>query len=424
VSEVKLLRADAVEPRATRWLWAGRIPLGAVTVFVGKPGLGKTTAEVELVAQLTTGRLQGEFILDPVACLVATAEDAVESTLVPRLIAAQADLKLVHFVTAETNGEATMLTLPDDIPTLAWEAEQVGARFLVVDPLVAFLPDKVNAWRDQDVRRALAPLARMAEQQNLAVMVTVHLRKEKADDVLGQIGGSVGLGAAARSVLLLASDPDAPDTPARVLAHAKCNVGPLTSSLGCQIEAASVPVSDGVIETSRLRFTGRREGIGAEDLLAVTERVAPRARDEAADFIRQELAAGPVPAAEMTTRAAALGIAEKTLKRAKQEVGVRSGKGKGSQTGAWYWELPPEGGAPAIAPTLDPLDLVDPLLGHDKEAKGAKEVKGGVPTGEATLSPDAFIAAAVEQLDAVELTAEQAAAYESAETLDFTGGTT
>gem|GEM_PF-4733526 len=46
-----------VVPQRLHWLWRGRIPLGALTLLEGDPGLGKALLTIDLIARLTTGRL-------------------------------------------------------------------------------------------------------------------------------------------------------------------------------------------------------------------------------------------------------------------------------------------------------------------------------------------------------------------------------
>lgn len=59
--------------------------------------------------------------------------------------------------------------------------------------------------------------------------------------------------------------------------------------------------------------------------------------DTAKAFLRELLANGPMPASEAEEAAKANGIKERTLDRARQELGVKSGK-DGDQ-GAWTWTL-------------------------------------------------------------------------------------
>src|SRR5207249_11464451 len=122
-----------------------------------------------------------------------------------------------------------------------------------------------NSHRDQDVRRALAPLARLAEETAAAVIAIVHLNKSEVPHVLGRVCGSVGFVAAARSVLLLGPDPDDPQGPTRVLAHAKSNLSPLAPALRLRIEERHL--DDLPIRTSVLVWCGEAAGVSAGDLL-------------------------------------------------------------------------------------------------------------------------------------------------------------
>jgi hypothetical protein len=63
------------------------------------------------------------------------------------------------------------------------------------------------------------------------------------------------------------------------------------------------------------------------------------ALEEAVEFLKEELAGGPVPSKELLKKAKAEGISEKTLRRAKSLLGVES-KMQGRER--WVWTLPGE----------------------------------------------------------------------------------
>ncbi len=44
-----------VEDVSLRWLWQGRIPLGAITMLDGDPELGKSLITIDLAARATRG---------------------------------------------------------------------------------------------------------------------------------------------------------------------------------------------------------------------------------------------------------------------------------------------------------------------------------------------------------------------------------
>lgn len=331
---VRLTAACDVRPRRVEFAWQGWKPLGCLTLLAGSPGLGKTTVAGALVADATRGRLRGDRFGQPMTCLYATAEDALDSVLVPRLMAAGADLERVHFVTAQQDGEEDTLTLPDDSAALADRAREVGAEMMWIDPLGAFLAGSIDSHRDAAVRRALAPVARIAAELNLAAGAIVHLNKGDSTDTLKRLSGSGAFGGAPRSVMLFGTDPSDAEGETgsrRILAHAKCNVGPKMRSLSCTIEAAEITVGAASIDTSRV-VLGDETDHSASDVLgaAVDEGGALGA---AIEFLVAELSDGPVRSRELLQRADDEGIAEKTLRRAKDAAGIAAIR---KQDG-WYW---------------------------------------------------------------------------------------
>jgi len=207
---VTLTRASAIVPRNTEWAWKGRIPLGAVTLTVGPGGLGKSTLIYDRIAKLTQGALEGDVFGTPVTVLIATAEDDPNAVVVPRLMAVGADLDRVYIVTLTHEEVVGDIELPRDIEQLGQRVAQKHAKFLFVDPLMAHISLRLDAHRDQHVRAVLGPLRRLGEEHGIAIVCTLHLNKRETADVLTRVGGSVGFGAAARSVLLLAKGKDAP----------------------------------------------------------------------------------------------------------------------------------------------------------------------------------------------------------------------
>jgi len=95
---------SSVEPEIVRWAWAERVPLGAVTLGVGRQGLGKSTLLASLAADLSRGRLSGDLYGKPTTVLMVNCEDAHETTVVPRLLAADADLDRVIGLDVDEDG--------------------------------------------------------------------------------------------------------------------------------------------------------------------------------------------------------------------------------------------------------------------------------------------------------------------------------
>ena len=258
---VVLTPASTITPEPLRWLWRHRLPLRGLSLVAGEPGLGKSTLTVELAADVSHGRLEGDLYGAPRDVLIATAEDHFASVVWGRLTAAGADMDRVHRVHVEARDGEELLTLPDDVAEIEMHCGRLAAEgrpvaLVVVDPVSAFIGGGVDTHRDAAVRRVLAPLAGLAERQDLAVAGIAHLNKDQAAKLLNRVGGSVAFGAAPRSVLAFARHPDDSDGEQgveRVIVHAKSNHGRYAPSLAGRIESCDVPT---VGDVSRLVIVG------------------------------------------------------------------------------------------------------------------------------------------------------------------------
>jgi RecA-family ATPase len=320
--------------RRIEWLLPGRIPFGEITIMAGDPGLGRSLLTVQLVARLTRGELgQARSVL------MLTAEDSPEYTVRPRLEAAEASLEGVDFGVVDREGIETPFVFPADVGKLRKLVQERNTGLVVVDPLAAHLAGGINSWKDQEVRTALAPLSALAEETRSAILVVAHLNKGQSEDPLQRLGGSIGIPAAARSVLILARDPDDPDGEQgsrRVLAHVKSNLGSLEPSVRYRIERVALADPSGeTVETARMVEEGEAPYTGAELLAAPLAERGAKLR-EAITFLEADLRSGERPVREVQRAAQELGIKEETLRRAKDELGVKSRR----LERGWAWRLP------------------------------------------------------------------------------------
>lgn len=394
--------AAAVEPRAMRYLMRPWLPLGEVTILAGSPGLGKSTLLTRIAANATLGELPGDLLHSPAAVLLAGTEESEDATVVPRLLAAGAVLGRVHFLAATEHGRADTLTLPDDLDRLEAAIADTAAQLVVADPLTAHLSGAVNSHREHEVRRVLAPLTDVARRTDAAIVGVAHLNKGEADRLMERVGGSIGFVAAARSVIAFGRDPSDPDGARgrrRIIAHAKCNVAAEAGPLAAHIDTEPVTVGARTIDVPVLVIDGPTD-VEADDLLASREDWT--ARDDAAEFLAAELAGGAVSATEIRKRGDEAGHAWRTIRRAKDKLGVRSVK---QGTGGWTWELPAACQEPHGP--LGPLGPLPVFPGGSKVAKVAKVANG---IGEA-------------EVDTIPLaTPEQEAAIARAQSLDAQPG--
>ena len=94
--------AAEILPEKIEWLWRGRLARGKHTCIAGEPGTGKSQLSIAMIAIVTTGGewpcAEGQAPLGSV--IILSAEDGAADTIVPRLMAAGADLERVHVVSA------------------------------------------------------------------------------------------------------------------------------------------------------------------------------------------------------------------------------------------------------------------------------------------------------------------------------------
>jgi len=330
VARPVLQRMSDVTPQAIEWLWDGYIALGKLSIIDGDPGLGKSTLTLDLAARVSAAAPMPDGSAGVAGGVVLlSAEDGLADTVLPRLQAMGADVERVVALSSSNgpDGERPP-TLPEDVPVIAQAIDQVHARLVVIDPVVAFLSGSVNSWSDQHARRALAPVAKLAEEKNVAVLLVRHLNKKPGQPALYRGGGSIGIVGAARAGFLVAPDPGEPDR--RVLAALKNNLGPLPPSLAFRIKAApngsAYLVWDGVAEWM------------ADDLLAEPD-PSPEL-DKAKSFLRDLLRDGPVPTETANTAAEHAGISRRTLKRARKELGVTAARQGFGADGVWVLQAP------------------------------------------------------------------------------------
>jgi AAA domain-containing protein len=252
--EVRTVPFSEVKLEVPKWLWRPRIPHAALTLLLGDPYLGKSLLSCWLAARLTTGDLTGM----PGVVLFSNVEDSYAARVKPRLIAAGANLERVYHFDPRLDGAEDGLWIPDDLPHIEEQIAHRGADLLVIDPVMAHLPEKIDSHKDQSVRRALAPLQRIAEEHDTAVLGLIHPNKSLGREVLRRSGGSMGFQGAARSGLLLARDPDDPegeDGRRRVLAQTGNNYGDIAPSLLFEVQPVLVPAQDTSPEVETARIT-------------------------------------------------------------------------------------------------------------------------------------------------------------------------
>lgn len=186
--------ADA-RMRSIRWLEKPNWQRSAFQLFAGTKGAGKGTYLAGFAARLS---LQGHGVL------FVTSEDSVEIDLKPRLVAAGADTSRVFVVNEHVR-------LPDDLEELRRLAEECAPiTLLAIDPVANHIGDR-NSNNDAEVRDAIAPLNKLADELDCLIVGVRHPGKDRSRGAVASILGSTAWVDTPRAVVMVAVDDEDPD---------------------------------------------------------------------------------------------------------------------------------------------------------------------------------------------------------------------
>ena len=313
---VPMLRMADVELTSVDWLWFPYIPFGKLTIIQGNPGEGKTYFAMRLAAACTNRKpLPGMETLEPFNIIYQTAEDGLGDTVKPRLMEAEADLDRV-LVIDEAKRE---LTLSDE--RIEKAITQNGARLIILDPIQAYMGDKADMNKANEVRPIFRRLADVAERTGCAVILIGHLNKAAGGQSAYRGLGSIDFRAAARSVLLIGRVKREPNV--RVIVHDKSSLAP-----------EGKPVAFCLDPETGFSWIGEYD-ITADELLSGAGGNTATKTEQAERLILDLLADGKELASEDIVKAAAeAGISERTVQNAKRNMGGILGARRVG--GQWY----------------------------------------------------------------------------------------
>jgi putative DNA primase/helicase len=340
--DLKLVNLATVAPRNMEWLWYGRFPLGKLSLLGGIPSTGKTTIVQDMIERVSTGT-KFPFTDVPVTAgdvLILTAEDDAADTIVPRLMAAGADLLRVHLIKSVAflddntgNVNDKQLVLSRDMEQLkALLKEMPGVRLIVFDPLSAYLGAD-DSHRDADVRQVLGPLSELASDYKVAVIGITHLNKMAGGEAMARFMGSTGIIAAARAAYMTVEIDDE-----YVMVNAKGNLTSKKNAQGLTYDIVSETVygTEGEeIYTSRIEWTGLSDMNANDALNSQKEQRGSPKLTAAKQFLESYMAMGPKKQTEIEADAISQGHSIATIRRAKNELGINSHKDR--FTGGWKW---------------------------------------------------------------------------------------
>ena len=306
--------------KPVEFLDGGIIPAGKMISIVGMGGAGKGMFWANLVAEWSRGceTLGMKYQpTGPIEILLVGCEDGYEDTVIPRLMAANANLDNIHVLKGvkDKDGKVKPFSLEYLDPTARWLAGHPRVRFTVIDPLPGYVARAgVDDHSDAELRSILEPFSDLGNASNVTFCGIKHFNKDESKSVAARVGGSVAYVNVARACYVVGVDPTNPYR--RVLAPFKWNLNvPWPPSIAWSQELADSDVVRQVLQSEQCKglttaqialmkeqlFRLRWEGevnVKADDVL---ERISASGRKSQGGSGKSHLMAGR--SAEERTRA-------------------------------------------------------------------------------------------------------------------------
>jgi hypothetical protein len=354
-----LVRLASIKPQATDWLWRDRIPCGAQTIFTGWPGVGKSQQQCGTVWQVSTGKPWPDG--SPCPCgdiIMLTCEDGYAPTVVPRLLAAGANLDRVHALPIIRIDDKTKraFLLTEDLDELERHVAALSdPKLITIDPITGFFGSgKINSNSVTDIRGALAPLSDLAERWNIAIHTITHPPKTTGSAMNAFIGSQAFI-AASRMAYVTTEEMDEGGKPTGryLMAMVRSSLGPKMPTLAYRLAQISVGNDDRdgrIIIGSYVAWEDGVIDISADAALAAAsgnpkaDAERHSAREEAANWLRDLLADAPMAVKDIQSQTSAAGLSWAAVRRAKDHLRIKPTRLSEGNDGAgkWLWALPPE----------------------------------------------------------------------------------
>ena len=336
---VQLTCANEIKPKPIDWLWDGWLARGKLEVLSGIAGTGKTTLAISLAATVSIGGKFPDGTRSPIgSVLIWSGEDSAKDTLVPRFMAAGADLSKIHFIGDVKHGDQMRSFDPAiDIAALNNAAAKIdNISLLIVDPIVNAVAG--DSHKNGEVRRALQPLVEFGEKLKCAVLGVTHFSKGTGGkEPLERVTGSLAFGALPRIVLATAKITE-DETSRRIFCRAKSNIGKDDGGFEYSLNQKEIDGYPGLF-SSYILWGDSVEG-SARDLLAEPDNRETgddnnSALENAKNFLLKLLKDGSLLQKQIEVDARGAGHSWGTVRRAKDALSIESEK----MIDGWHWKL-------------------------------------------------------------------------------------
>lgn len=269
VRQIVVKDASKIEPEETTWMWEHRIPAGAITWCMGQPNNGKSLLTIEVAASVTTGRDWPDGAkngMPPSKVLMHCGEDSLSKIVVPRLMAAGADLTKVSFldrksfrtVAGDNEPEKRPLDLSQDCDVLLELIRRnPDVRMIVVDPITGVFFGK-NINKNEEANAVFEQVIDLCEASGIAFLGILHVPKRTTNRAIEKIAGGTAVAGSAKSAFMLSRDPDSGDDHEHLLTMVKWNYTGKTAGLKYRTVEAEVPFRGGLLKIAKIERAARQ----------------------------------------------------------------------------------------------------------------------------------------------------------------------
>ena len=306
--KVSLVCMSDVEEEEITWLYQPYVPRGKVTICAAYPGTGKTYLLCYMTACVSTGRSffnQAPFKNNPGRAIYLTAEDGIGDTIKKRLRICGANMENIATVTQKTQ-------LQFDSPEIEDFMRDFKPDLMIFDPFQAYIGAEINMNAPNETRDKLNRIADLAEKYDVAVVLICHFNKNGKGDAITRVLGSTDIMGICRSYIALGPVPGEDDM--KFMSHEKSSLAKRGKTILFEID----PDKGGVVYLGENNLT-------MDDYTAIRnkKRVSNAPAVEAAKmFLTENMPEGRRLAKELKNLAAANKISDRSLQRAREELGI------------------------------------------------------------------------------------------------------
>ena len=337
-----IVLASDIQPKHMKYLWPGKVGIGCTTIYYGMPEQGKSSQALDVAARISIGaKWPNSASKAPEgSTLLIAHEDAISEVIIWRYKAMKGDRSKLHFlkgIQRSDTGYLDWLDITRDLPLIEDEIKKIeDLKLLIIDPISAYFGKK-DINKISEVRATLGPLNTLVQKYELAKILIHHCNKNTLQDTLHRMSGSTAFGDFARQAWQFGSREE--NKTRKLMVSAKNSYGPPATGLAFSF----VQVDPAERSSVKLVYEAVAIQESAQEIFFEKKRPVGRPakeRGQAAEFLREILADGPVPRKRVKDLAELRSIEERTLQRTVSDMEIKKIRPKkGEHKGQICWQM-------------------------------------------------------------------------------------